>query len=59
MTNREYLNGLNDEQFVFEILLCLARIEAQYFGDQLDNFDSNTVTEPSFLDWLAEERKED
>lgn len=55
MTNREYLNACDNDDFAEAVLRKAAELEGKYFDSDLDAFDIIDCVETDFIEWLEQE----
>lgn len=58
MTNREYLNTLDDMHYAIAVLVKVSELQEKNFNPEDDIWESVNDTQMDFEDWLAEEYKE-
>lgn len=58
MTNREWLNTLDDYHFTVQILAKVAELDIKNTDYEADIWESTNDTTIDFCDWLEEEYKE-
>lgn len=57
MTNREYLNTLDDMHFAIVIIAKVSELQLKNTDYEADIWESVNDTQMDFEDWLAEEYK--
>lgn len=58
MTNREYLNTLDDMHYAIAVLAKVSEIQEKNFNPDDDIWEIVNDTQMDFENWLAEEYKE-
>ena len=58
MTNREYLNTLDDMHYSIAVIAKVSELQLKNNNPEDDIFESVNDTQFDFEDWLAEEYKE-
>lgn len=58
MTNREYLNTLDDMHYAIAILAKISELQLKNTDYEADIWESVNDTQMDFEDWLVEEYKE-
>lgn len=59
MTNREYLNTLDDMHYAIAVLVKVSELQEKNFNPEDDIWESVNDTQMDFEDWLAEEYKDE
>lgn len=58
MTNREYLNTLDDTHYSIAVIAKVSELQLKHDNPEEDVWESVNDTQMDFEDWLAEEYKE-
>lgn len=59
MTNREYLNTLDDMHYAIAVLAKVSELQLKNDNPEADIWEIVNDTQMDFEDWLAEEYKDD